>query len=136
VLADVGVLDMLRYHLPSLNARHWADDYGLSENPEEFRAQIAYSPLHNVKPGTCYPPTLVTAADHDDRVVPWHSYKFAATLQHDQACDRPVLLRIETRVGHGAGTPTALLIEKLADRYAFAAWALGLESAARADGES
>ncbi len=126
-LADVGVLDMLRYHLPSLNARQWSDDYGVSENEEDFRAQIAYSPLHNVKPGTCYPPTLVTTADHDDRVVPWHSYKFAATLQNAQSCDRPVLLAVETRVGHGAGTPTAQLIEKLADRYAFAAWALGVD---------
>ena len=105
-LADVGVLDMLRYHLPSLNARQWSDDYGVSENEEDFRAQIAYSPLHNVKPGTCYPPTLVTTADHDDRVVPWHSYKFAAALQAAQSCDHPVLLAVETRVGHGAGTPT------------------------------
>jgi len=128
-LADVGVLDMLRYHLPSMNARHWSDDYGLAENPEDFRAQIAYSPLHNTKPGTCYPPTLVTAADHDDRVVPWHSYKFAAALQHAQGCDHPILLRVETRVGHGAGTPTSVLIEKLADRYAFAAWALGVAGA-------
>ncbi|HVR30999.1 MAG TPA: prolyl oligopeptidase family serine peptidase [Thermoanaerobaculia bacterium] len=135
-LADVGVLDMLRYHLPSLNARHWSDDYGLSENPDDFRAQIAYSPLHNVKPGTCYPPTLVTAADHDDRVVPWHSYKFAAALQHAQGCDHPVLLRVETRVGHGAGTPTALLIEKLSDRYAFAAWVLGVERARSIGGAS
>jgi prolyl oligopeptidase len=131
-LADVGVLDMLRYHLPSLNARQWADDYGLSENEEDFRAQIAYSPVHNVKPG-CYPPTLVTTADHDDRVVPWHSYKFAAALQSAQSCDHPVLLRVETRVGHGAGTPTTQLIEKLADRYAFAAWALGVQTAPAGD---
>ncbi|HEX2463856.1 MAG TPA: prolyl oligopeptidase family serine peptidase [Thermoanaerobaculia bacterium] len=128
-LADVGVLDMLRYHLPSLNARQWSDDYGVSENEEDFRAQIAYSPLHNVEPGTCYPPTLVTTADHDDRVVPWHSYKFAAALQAAQSCDHPIALAVETRVGHGAGTPTAQMIEKLADRYAFAAWALGVEQA-------
>jgi prolyl oligopeptidase len=135
---DVGVLDMMRYHLPSHNARHWSDDFGLSENADDFRAQIAYSPLHNTKPGTCYPPTLVTAADHDDRVVPWHSYKFAAALQNAQGCDHPVLLRVETRVGHGAGTPTAILIEKLADRYAFAAWALGIdgETARSTTGES
>jgi prolyl oligopeptidase len=126
-LPDVGVLDMLRYHLPSLNARQWADDYGLSENADDFRAQYAYSPVHNVKPDTCYPPTLVTTADHDDRVVPWHSYKFAAALQEAQSCDHPVLLRVETRVGHGAGTPIAILIEKLADRYAFAAWSIGLK---------
>ena len=98
-LADVGVLDMLRYHLPSLNARQWSDDYGVSENEEDFRAQIAYSPLHNVKPETCYPPTLVTTADHDDRVVPWHSYKFAAALQNAQSCDHPVLLA--SRPGSG-----------------------------------
>jgi prolyl oligopeptidase len=128
-LADVGVLDMLRYHLPSLNARQWSDDYGVSAIEEDFRAQIAYSPLHNVKPNTCYPPTLVTTADHDDRVVPWHSYKFAAALQNAQSCENPVLLAVETRVGHGAGTPTDQLIEKLADRYAFAAWALGVDRA-------
>ena len=132
-LADVGVLDMLRYHLPSLNARQWSDDYGVSENEEDFRAQIAYSPLHNVKPNTCYPPTLVTTADHDDRVVPWHSYKFAAALQNAQSCENPVLLAVETRVGHGAGTPTDQLIEKLADHYAFAAWALGVDRAPSAE---
>ena len=115
---------MLRYHLPSLNARQWSDDYGVSENEEDFRAQIAYSPLHNVEPGTCYPPTLVTTVDHDDRVVPWHSYKPAAALQAAQSCDHPIALAVETRVGHGAGTPTAQMIEKLADRYAFAVWAL------------
>ena len=73
-LPAVGVLDMLRYHLPSANARQWASDYGLSENEEEYRAQRAYSPYHNTVEGTCYPPTLITTADHDDRVVPWHSF--------------------------------------------------------------
>jgi prolyl oligopeptidase len=134
-LPDVGVLDMLRYHLPSLNARQWSDDYGLSENEEDFRAQIAYSPVHNTKPA-CYPPTLITTADHDDRVVPWHSYKFAAALQQSQSCEKPVLLAVETRVGHGAGTPTSQLIEKLADRYAFAAWALGVETQPGSGGAS
>ena len=134
-LADVGVLDMLRYHLPSLNARQWSDDYGVSENEEDFRAQIAYSPVHNAKPA-CYPPTLITTADHDDRVVPWHSYKFAAALQQAQSCEHPVVLAVETRVGHGAGTPTSQLIEKLADRYAFAAWALGVETSPAARGSS
>ena len=80
-LPAVGVLDMLRYHTASANARQWSSDYGLSENADDFKAQFAYSPVHNVKPGTCYPPTLVTTADHDDRVVPWHSFKFAAALQ-------------------------------------------------------
>lgn len=118
-LPAVGVLDMLRYHTPSANARAWSSDYGLSENKEEFEALYAYSPLHNTKSGTCYPATLVTTGDHDDRVVPWHSYKFAAQLQADQSCDNPVLLRVETRAGHGAGTPTWMRIEGYADQWAF-----------------
>lgn len=125
-LPDVGVLDMLRYHTPSANARAWADDYGLSENEADFRAQYAYSPVHRVAEGVCYPPTLVTTADHDDRVVPWHSYKFAAALQHAQGCARPVLIRIETRAGHGAGTPTWMRIEDIANQFAFAAHAVGM----------
>ncbi len=126
-LPAVGVLDMLRYHLPSANARNWSTDYGLSENEDEFRAQYAYSPLHNVQDGACHPPTLVTTADHDDRVVPWHSFKYAAELQRAQGCDNPVLIRVETRAGHGAGKPTWMQIEDVADQWAFAAWALGLE---------
>ena len=118
-LPAVGVLDMLRYHTPSANARAWSSDYGLSENEGEFEALYAYSPLHNTKPGTCYPATLVTTGDHDDRVVPWHSYKFAAQLQADQSCDNPILLRVETRAGHGAGTPTWMQIEGYADQWAF-----------------
>ncbi|GFD67954.1 prolyl oligopeptidase family protein [Alteromonas sp. KUL106] len=118
-LPAVGVLDMLRYHTPSANARAWSSDFGLSENKDEFNALYAYSPLHNTKPGTCYPATLVTTGDHDDRVVPWHSYKFAAQLQADQSCDNPVLLRVETRAGHGAGTPTWMQIEGYADQWAF-----------------
>ena len=125
-LPDVGVLDMLRYHTPSANARAWADDYGLSENEADFRAQYAYSPVHRVAEGVCYPPTLVTTADHDDRVVPWHSYKFAAALQHAQGCARPVLIRIETRAGHGAGTPTWMRIEDIANQFAFATHAVGM----------
>jgi prolyl oligopeptidase len=118
-LPAVGVLDMLRYHTPSANARAWSSDYGLSENADEFEALYAYSPLHNTKPGTCYPATLVTTGDHDDRVVPWHSYKFAAQLQAHQGCNNPVLLRVETRAGHGAGTPTWMRIEGYADQWAF-----------------
>jgi len=118
-LPAVGVLDMLRYHTPSANARAWSSDYGLSENNDEFEALYAYSPVHNTEPGTCYPATLVTTGDHDDRVVPWHSYKFAAQLQADQGCDNPVLLRVETRAGHGAGTPTWMRIEGYADQWAF-----------------
>ena len=124
----VGVLDMLRYHTPSANARAWAGDYGLAENEADFRAQLAYSPVHNVRPGTCYPATIIHTGKFDDRVVPWHSYKFAAALQHAQGCDRPVLLRTETRAGHASGgaKPRHLLIEEFAEVYAFFAHALGM----------
>src|SRR5579872_6092290 len=123
-LPAVGVLDMLRYHTASANARQWSSDYGLSENPEEFKALRAYSPYHNVKKGTCYPPTLITTADHDDRVVPWHSFKFAAALQAVQVCGNPVLIRVETRAGHGAGKPVWMQVEDFADQWSFAAQAL------------
>jgi prolyl oligopeptidase len=126
-LPAVGVLDMLRYHTASANARQWSSDYGLSENAEDFAALLRYSPVHNTRPGACYPPTLVTTADRDDRVVPWHSYKFAAALQQAQGCAKPVLLRVETRAGHGAGKPTWMQIEDFADQWAFAAHAIGLE---------
>lgn len=125
-LPGVGVMDMLRYHTASANARQWSSDFGLSENPEEFKAIRAYSPVHNVKPGVCYPPTLITTADRDDRVVPWHSYKFAAELQHAQSCPNPVLIRIETRAGHGAGKPVWMQIEDIADQFGFVANALGM----------
>jgi prolyl oligopeptidase len=125
-LPAVGVLDMLRYHTASANARQWSTDYGLSEDPEDFKAQFAYSPVHNVKEGNCYPPTLITTADHDDRVVPWHSFKFAAALQKAQSCANPVLIRIETRAGHGAGKPVWMQIEDFADQWAFVAQALGM----------
>jgi prolyl oligopeptidase len=118
-LPAVGVMDMLRYQVPSSNARQWSSDYGLSENEAEFHALYAYSPVHNVRSGTCYPPTLVTTADRDDRVVPWHSYKFAAQLQQAQACPNPVLLRVETRAGHGPGKPVWMQIEDFADQWAF-----------------
>lgn len=120
-LPAVGVLDMLRYHLPSANARAWSSDFGLSENEAEFNALYAYSPVHNTKAGTCYPATLITTGDHDDRVVPWHSYKFAAALERDQGCNKPILLRVETRAGHGAGTPIWMRIEQIADDWAFLA---------------
>jgi prolyl oligopeptidase len=110
---------MLRYHTASANARQWSSDYGLSENPQQFQALYSYSPYHNVKKGTCYPPTLVTTADHDDRVAPWHSYKFAAALQAAQTCAKPILLRVETRAGHGAGKPVWMQIEDFADQWAF-----------------
>jgi len=123
-LPAVGVLDMLRYHTASANARQWSSDYGLAENADEFAALYAYSPVHNVKPGVCYPATLVTTADRDDRVVPWHSYKFAAELQRVQGCNKPVLLRVETRAGHGAGKPVWMQIDDFADQWAFVADAL------------
>jgi prolyl oligopeptidase len=125
-LPGVGVMDMLRYHTASANARQWSSDLGISEDPAEFKAIRAYSPVHNLKPGVCYPPTLVTTADRDDRVVPWHSYKFAAELQHVQACANPVLIRIETRAGHGAGKPVWMQIEDIADQFGFVANALDM----------
>ena len=121
---EVGVLDMLRYQHFTIGWA-WASDYGLSSDPKEFEALLAYSPLHNVTPGTRYPATLVMTADHDDRVFPAHSFKFAAALQHAQAHDAeregrpPVLIRIETRAGHGAGKPTAKIIEEASDRWGF-----------------
>ena len=127
-LPAVGVLDMLRYHTASANAYQWGSDFGWSENEDEFHALRAYSPVHNVRPGTCFPPTLLTTANLDDRVVPWHSYKFAAALQHAQGCDNPVLLRIETRAGHGGQKPTWMRIEDYADQWAFAAEHLGMEA--------
>ena len=129
-LPAVGVLDMLRYHTASANARQWSSDLGISENPAEFEAIRAYSPVHNVKLGVCYPPTLVTTADRDDRVVPWHSYKFAAELQHVQDCTNPVMIRIETRAGHGAGKPVWMQIENIADQFGFVANALGMPAPA------
>ncbi len=125
-LPGVGVMDMLRYHTASANARQWSSDFGLSENAEDFPALRAYSPAHNIKPG-CYPPTLVTTADRDDRVVPWHSYKFAAEMQRAQTCPNPVLIRIETRAGHGAGKPVWMQIEAVADEFGFVANALGMQ---------
>jgi prolyl oligopeptidase len=127
-LPAVGVMDMLRFHKFTIGWA-WVDDYGSSENPEQFKALIRYSPLHNVKPGTCYPPTLITTADHDDRVVPGHSFKFAAALQAAQSCNNPALIRIETRAGHGAGKPTGKQIEEAADELAFLVKVLGIDAA-------
>jgi prolyl oligopeptidase len=117
-LPAVGVLDMLRYHKFTIGWA-WVSDYGSSDDPEEFEALYAYSPLHNLEPGTRYPATLITTADHDDRVVPAHSFKFAATLQAAQTGPAPALIRIETQAGHGGVTPTSKLIEEAADRWAF-----------------
>jgi prolyl oligopeptidase len=119
-IPGVGVLDMLRYHRFTIGWA-WASDYGTSDDAQAFAYLVRYSPLHNVKPGKSYPPTLITTADHDDRVVPAHSFKFAATLQAAQEGDAPVLIRIETRAGHGAGKPTAMKIDEVADEWAFLA---------------
>jgi prolyl oligopeptidase len=125
VVPAVGVLDMLRYQTASANARHWSSDYGLSEIADEFVVLRAYSPYHNIKSGTCYPAMLVMADANDDRVVPWHSYKYTAALQHAQACNNPVLLRTETRTGH-AGMVTSKFINEYADQWAMVADRLGL----------
>jgi prolyl oligopeptidase len=117
-LPAVGVMDMLRFQKFTIGWA-WTSDYGSSDNAEEFAALYKYSPLHNIKPGTKYPATLITTADHDDRVVPAHSFKFAATLQEAQAGDKPILIRIETKAGHGAGKPTAKIIEEIADKWGF-----------------
>ncbi len=118
VLPAVGVLDMLRFSQYTIGWA-WTSEYGRPDDPEMFPVLKAYSPLHNLKPGTHYPATLITTADHDDRVVPSHSFKFAAALQAAQAGPAPVLIRIETRAGHGAGKPTSKRIEEAADILAF-----------------
>ncbi len=124
-LPAVGVMDMLRFNQFTAG-RYWTSDYGSPQNADEFKALYAYSPLHNIKPGTKYPATLITTADHDDRVVPAHSFKYAATIQQAQAGDAPVLIRIETKAGHGAGKPTAKVIEEQADLYGFLMKNLGM----------
>lgn len=123
-LPAVGVLDMLRFHKFTIGWA-WVSDYGSSEDPQQFAYLYKYSPLHNLKPGTSYPATMITTADHDDRVVPAHSFKFAATLQADQSGPAPTLIRIETKAGHGAGKPTSKRIEEAADQWAFLVKTLG-----------
>ncbi len=123
----VGVLDMLRYHKFTAGAG-WAYDYGTADdNKEMFEYLHKYSPVHNVKAGTCYPATMVITGDHDDRVVPAHSFKFAAELQRAQSCEKPTLIRIETNAGHGAGKSTAQLVAEQADKWAFMWWNMGLK---------
>jgi prolyl oligopeptidase len=125
-LPAVGVLDMLRFHRFTIGAA-WVPDYGSPEDPAMFKVLLGYSPLHNVVPGTSYPATLVLTGDHDDRVVPAHSFKFTAALQHAQAADAPVLARIETSTGHGVGKPSSVIARETADLLAFAAEHTGLE---------
>ncbi len=123
-VAEVGVMDMLRFHRFTVGWG-WTSDYGDPDDPEQFRWLRAYSPLHNLRPGTAYPATLVTTGDHDDRVVPGHSLKFAAALQAAQAGDAPILLRVDTDAGHGAGKPVGKLVAERADVLAFLELALG-----------
>src|SRR5437764_7819737 len=123
-LPAVGVMDMLRYD-KFTGGRAWATEYGSSSNPQQFAVLHKYSPLHNIKTGTCYPATLATTADHDDRVVPSHSFKFIATLQAAQGCDKPVLIRVEVQGSHGY-RPTDKLIAERADEWAFAAAHTGM----------
>jgi prolyl oligopeptidase len=124
-LPAVGVMDMLRFHKFTIGWA-WCGEFGSSEDPEEFKTLYAYSPLHNLKPDTAYPATLITTADHDDRVVPAHSFKFAATLQAMHTGTSPVLIRTETKAGHGAGIPTAKIIEERSDLLAFLTRVLGI----------
>jgi prolyl oligopeptidase len=129
VLPAVGVLDMLRYHKFTIGWA-WASDYGSPDDAEAFKTLLAYSPLHNLKSGAAYPAVLITTGDHDDRVVPSHSFKFAAALQ--AAVDGvpgagPALIRIETKAGHGGGKPISKVIEETADRWAFLIAVLGME---------
>jgi prolyl oligopeptidase len=124
-LPSVGVLDMLRFHKFTIGWA-WESDYGSPDKAEDFKTLLAYSPLHNLKPGTAYPATLITTGDHDDRVVPCHSFKFAAALQAAQGGTAPALIRIETKAGHGGGKPMAKVIEETADRWAFLVRVLGL----------
>jgi prolyl oligopeptidase len=121
----VGVLDMLRFHKFTIGWA-WVTEYGSADSAAQFPVLYRYSPLHNVRPGTAYPATFITTADHDDRVVPAHSFKFAAALQAAQAGPAPVLIAIETKAGHGAGKPTSKAIAEQADRLAFLVKTLGM----------
>ncbi len=122
-IAQVGVMDMLRFQKFTIGW-NWIADYGSSDDAEEFRTLFAYSPLHNIRPGAVYPATLITTADHDDRVVPAHSFKYAAAMQALVSPERPVLIRIEARSGHGPSNLTKQL-ETVADIYAFVLYNLG-----------
>ena len=118
-LPGVGVMDMLRFNKFTIGWA-WESDYGSPENKDDFKVLFKYSPYHNIQPMTCYPPTLITTSERDDRVVPSHSYKFAARMQAAQSCENPILIRIESRAGHGAGTPKDKVIDYISDMYGFA----------------
>jgi prolyl oligopeptidase len=125
-LPAVGMLDMLRYHRFTIGST-WAAEYGTSDHKEQFQYLVKYSPLHNIKAGVQYPATFITTADHDNTVVPAHSYKYAATLQENQQGANPVLIRIDSKTGHGPGKPTARLIEEAVDVWSFVFQNLGME---------
>ena len=125
-IPQVGVMDMLRYHKFTIGWA-WATEYGRSDNEVDFKNLYSYSPLHNLEKGVSYPATLVTTADHDDRVVPAHSFKFAATLQADNAGSNPVLIRVETKAGHGAGKPVTKQIDEETDIWSFVMYNLGMQ---------
>ncbi|MCA1784271.1 MAG: prolyl oligopeptidase family serine peptidase, partial [Intrasporangiaceae bacterium] len=127
VVPEVGVLDMVRFHRFTIGWA-WTSDYGSPDDPDDLEVLLRYSPYHRIQPGRSYPPTLITTGDTDDRVVPAHSYKFAAALQHAQAGDAPVLLRVDIAAGHGAGKPVSKLLDERADVLAFHARHLGLSA--------
>jgi prolyl oligopeptidase len=124
-LPDAGVMDVLRFHKFTIGWA-WTAEFGSSDKPDEFAALRMYSPLQNIRAGAQYPATLITTADHDDRVVPAHSFKYAAALQRAQGGPAPILIRVETRSGHGAGRPTRKIIEESADGLAFLVHELGI----------
>jgi prolyl oligopeptidase len=119
------VMDMLRFHKFTIGSA-WTYDYGCSDDESQFKALVKYSPVHNIKKGGIYPATMVTTGDHDDRVVPGHSFKYAAALQAGQGGTAPVLIRISTKAGHGAGKPISMMIEEQADVWAFVMKHLGV----------
>ncbi|HEX5315089.1 MAG TPA: prolyl oligopeptidase family serine peptidase, partial [Candidatus Kapabacteria bacterium] len=125
-LPAVGVMDMLRYQKFTIGWG-WASEYGTSDDSTDFENLYKYSPLHNLRPGVSYPATLVSTADHDDRVMPAHSFKFIATLQHDQSGPNPTLITIETKAGHGGGKPLTKVINETADKLAFTFYNLGVK---------
>jgi prolyl oligopeptidase len=125
-IPQVGVMDMLRYHKFTIGY-YWVPDYGSSDDKEQFENLIQYSPLHNIKDNICYPATIITTADHDDRVVPAHSFKFAAELQSKQSCANPTIIRIETKAGHGAGKSTEKIIEEASDLWSFMFYNMDVE---------
>jgi len=126
-IPQVGVLDMLRFHKFTVG-KGWIPEYGCADSSEAaFKYLKAYSPLHNLKPGTAYPATIITTGDHDDRVVPAHSFKFAAALQENHKGVNPVLIRIEVDAGHGAGKPTSKIIDEVTDLWSFMFYNMGIE---------